>query len=142
MKIYESKLAHVPGHLVWTFCLYAIIALVLEGLFYITAHAEECTHTTFLIVVFMWLGQGLRFRKMRYKVNDDVLVQYDFQSRTILIDQIISVRVLEKTRWISIHTPYNMVIKTMDNRMYFIAPKEAQLLADTLKEINPKIEFI
>lgn len=141
MKIYESKLAQIPGHLVWTFCFYAVIALVLEGLFYITAHAEDCTHTTFLIVIAMWLGQGWRFRKMRYKVLDDVLVQYDFQSRTILIDQIVSVRVLDKMKWVSIHTPYNMVIETMDNRRYFIAPKEVQLLVNTLKEINPKILF-
>ena len=142
MKIYESKLAQIPGHLVWTFCFYAVIALVLEGLFYITAHAEDCTHTTFLIVIAMWLGQGWRFRKMRYKVNDDVLVQYDFQSRSIHIEQIVLVRVLEKMRWVSFHTPYNMVIETIDKNRYFIAPQDVQSLVDILKEVNPKIEFI
>lgn len=79
---------------------------------------------------------------MSYKINDDALVQYDFQSRTIHIDEIVSVRVLRHTRWISFHTPYNMIIETMDKQKYFIAPQEYKLLADILKKENPEIEVI
>ena len=139
MKIYESKLANVSGHLIWTFCFYAIIAIFLLGLFFVTSHDEDHTLTTFLIVVAMWLGQGLRFHKMCYKVNDDALVQYDFHSRTILIDQIVSIRVLDKMKWVSFHTPYNMVIETIDRHKYFIAPKEVELLVKILKKENEKI---
>ena len=141
MKIYESKLAQVPGHMFWTFCLYLIAGLILQGLFYLTTHAEDCTHTTFFIVIFLWLGQSWRFKKMRYKINEDTLIQYDFQYRTILIEQIEKVHVLERMKWISIHTPYNMVIETIDKQKYFIAPAQADLLAATLKKENPTIQF-
>lgn len=139
MKIYESKLAQVPGHIAWTFFLYAIIGIVIEGLFMITTPVEDNTPTTFIIIVVLWLGQSWRFRKMHYKVNDDVLVQYDFHTRAIQIEQIVSIRVLDKIKWVSFHTPYNMVIETIDNNKYFIAPEDVQLLADTLKKENPEI---
>lgn len=95
-----------------------------------------------MVIIALWLGQSWRFRKMCYKVNDDVLVQYDFHTRTILIDQIVSIRVLDKMKWISFHTPYNMVIETMDNNKYYIAPEDVQLLVDTLKKENPEINII
>ena len=142
MKKYESKLANIPGHMVWTFCFYAVIALTFLGLFYVTAHDEDHTLTTFLLVAVMWLAQGWRFRKMCYKVNDDALVQYDFQSRTIFIDQIISVRVLDKMKWVSIHTPYNMVIETVGHHKYFIAPQKTELLVEILKKENKEIQFL
>ena len=141
MKIYESKLTQVPGHILWTFCFYALIAIFTEILFYVTGGARY-TWSTFIIIIVMWLGQSWRFRKMVYKVNDDALVQYDFQYRTIHIDQIVTVRALKRTRWISFHTPYNMVIETMDKQKYFIAPKENKLLMEILKKENPMIKVI
>lgn len=143
MKIYESKLAQLPGHILWTFCLYAIIGVIVAGLFFLFAQETDSTNlTTFVIIGVLWLGQSWRFRKMCYKINEDVLVQYDFQSRTILIEQIVSVKVLDKIKWVSCHTPYNMVIETMDKNKYFIAPEEALLLAATLKKENPNIQVI
>ena len=79
---------------------------------------------------------------MYYKVNEDAFVQYDFHSRTILIEQIVTVHVLKSMRWVSWHTPYNMVITTIDNQKYFIAPKETQMLTEVLKKENSEIEFV
>ncbi len=141
MKIYESKLAQIPGHICWTFCFYLLIALFMGFLFYVTG-GTEFGWSTFSIIAAMWLGQSWRFRRMVYKVNDDALVQYDFQSRTIHINEIVSVRVLKRTCWFSFHTPYNMVIQTMDKQKYFIAPKEYHQLAEILKKENPEIEFV
>ena len=139
MKIYESKLAHIPGHILWTFCFYLLCGIIIETLFLLTTQVEDYKLTTFIIVAALWLGQSWRFHKMRYKVNDDVLVQYDFQTRSIHLEQIYSIRVLNKMKWISFHTPYNMVIETIDKNRYFIAPQDVQLLVDILKKENPEI---
>ena len=141
MKVYQCKLAQLSGHVFWAFCLYAIIAVVIDILFHLMTHAEDYTHTTFAIIFALWLGQIIRFRKMKYKINDDTLVQYDFQSRTIFIDQIVSVHVLDRMKWVSLHTPYNIVIKTTDNQKYFMAPQNVDLLAEILKKENPDIQF-
>ena len=141
MKIYESKLAQIPGHILWTFCLYALIAIGTMVLFYLT-NDTKCAWSTFCIIIAMWLGQSWRFSKMYYKVNEDAFVQYDFHSRTILIEQIVTVHVLKSMRWVSWHTPYNMVITTIDNQKYFIAPKETQMLTEVLKKENSEIEFV
>ena len=142
MKIYESKLAQLPGHILWTFCLYLICGAIIEFFFLLTTQIEDYKPTTFMVIIALWLGQSWRFRKMCYKVNDDVLVQYDFHTRTILIDQIVSIRVLDKMKWISFHIPYNMVIETMDNNKYYIAPQDVPSLVDTLKKENPEINII
>ena len=113
----------------------------MEILFHLMTHAENATSATFAIIIFMWLGQSWRFKKMHYKIIDDTLVQYDFQYRTILINQIVSIRVLDGMKWVSIHTPYNIVIETMDNRKYYLAPEKAKLLAETLKKENADIQF-
>ena len=142
MKIYESKLAQLSGHIFWAFCLYTIIAIILGILFKLMVHAEDGTLSTFCGVIAVWLGHVYRFRKMYYKINDDTLVQYDFQSRTIFIDQIVSVCVLERMKWISFHTPYNIVIETIDKEKYYMAPKDAESMAEILIKENPEIKVI
>lgn len=142
MKIYESKLAQISGHIIWTFCFYLLVAAIMEGLFFLTTHDEDYMPTTFAIIVAMWIGQVYRFSKMRYKINEDAFVQYDFQSRTIFIDQIVSVRILKGMKWISFHTPYNMVIETMDRQRFYIAPQDVSSLTDILKNENPEITFV
>lgn len=141
MKRYESRLSQLPGHIIWTFCFYALCAIITGFLFYITG-GTKFAWSTFCIIIAMWLGQSWRFRKMCYKINEDAFIQYDFQSRTIFIDQIVSVRVLKRMRWISFHTPYNMIIETIDKQKYFVAPQNRQQLADIFKQENPDIQVI
>lgn len=141
MKCYESRLAQVPGHILWTFCFYVLIAVLVALLFRLFSGSDNVS-TTFLIIVAMWIGQSWRFHKMRYKINEQTLVQYDFQYRTIQIEQIVSVRVLPHIRWVSFHTPYNIVIATVDGQKYFIAPEKRDLLVEMLKKENPDIEII
>ena len=141
MKIYESKLAQIPGHILWTCCLYLLIAALLSVMFYLFKGADD-VWMTFLIVLGLCLGQSRRFFKMRYKLCEDALVQYDFQSRTIHVHQIVSVRLLRRMKWVSIHTPYNMVIETIDRQKYFIAPEDVESLVDVLKSEEPSIKVI
>lgn len=141
MKIYESNLAQLSGHIFWTFCLYAVVALLMWYLLYLTGNLD-CSLYTFLIIVITWLGQSRRFHKMCYRINDDTLVQYDFHTRTLFIDQIVSICILERMKWISFHTPYNIVIQTKNKEKYFMAPQNAEHVAEILKKINPQIKVI
>ena len=141
MKIYESKLAQVPQQIFWCFCLYALIAAILGIIFHLLNNTTS-TWSTFLIVIGLCLGQSRRFQKMHYKINEGTLIQYDFSYRTILVEQIVSVRILKKMTWISFHSPYNIVIETMDREKHFMAPQENKLLAEFLKKENPHIQII
>ncbi len=78
---------------------------------------------------------------MTYKIYDETLIQHDFQFRTIFIDNIIEVRVLNKIKWISFHTPYNIVIQTVDKEKYYMAPKDVESMIQLLKEENPNIQI-
>lgn len=78
---------------------------------------------------------------MTYKINDETLIQHDFQFRTIFIDNIIEVRVLNKIKWISFHIPYNIVIQTVDKEKYYMAPKDVESMIQLLKEENPNIQI-
>ena len=140
MKIYDSKLAQKSGHILWCFSLYAIIAIVFEITFYLT-NVTTNTVSTFSIIVCMAFGQAWRFHKMHYKIADNALIQYDFHYRTIFIEQIVTVRVLKEMKWISFHSPYNIIIETMDKEKYYMAPDDIETMVQILRTENPSILF-
>lgn len=141
MKKYESKLAQFPKHCIWCICLYTLLGLMLWGFFYL-AGTTEGTTASFIAVLAIAIGQCFRFHKMCYKINDDVLIQFDFQFRTIFIEQIYNVRVLKDINWVSLHVPYNIIIETIDKEKYYLAPKDVEQMVLILKEQNPSIKII
>ena len=138
MKIYDSNIAQKSGHILWCFCLYAIIGIIFKLTFYLT-DATLNTIPTFVIIASLALGQAWRLHKMHYRIAENALIQYDFHYRTLFIEQIVEIHVLKKMRWISFHSPYNIVIETMDKEKYYMAPEDVETMVDILKKENPDI---